>query len=85
MRTALRKMGNSTGMILPKAILGQLGVETGTTMDLVVEGNRIIATPVEQPHRAGWAEAATAIAETADPEADIWGQFGNENDADLTW
>ena len=46
MQTALRKMGNSTGMILPRSILGQIGVTTGAAMDLKVEDGRLIVTPI---------------------------------------
>jgi antitoxin MazE len=42
-RTALRKMGNSTGMIVPKAILAELGARAGEPMDLRVEGGRMVA------------------------------------------
>lgn len=83
MRTSLRKMGNSTGMIVPRSILGQIGVTTGAAMDLRVEDGKIIASPVTQVRRAGWAIAAEAIAdEAADDE---WTGFGNEDDAALTW
>ena len=86
MRSALRKMGNSTGLIVPKNVLREAGVESGTTLDLIVEDGRIIATPVRDHPRAGWAEAAAMIA--ADPEpADeaAWRSFSNSDDADLTW
>jgi len=85
MQTALRKMGNSTGMILPRAILGQIGVTTGAAMDLRVEDGKLIATPVRSGQRDGWAAAAAEI--TADEVGDeaAWRGFGNEDDADLTW
>ncbi len=85
MHSALRKMGNSTGLIVPKAVLAEAGLASGTTLDLVVEGGRIVATPVAAP-RAGWAEAAAAIAaapEGADEAA--WRGFGVEDDDGLTW
>jgi antitoxin MazE len=85
MRTALRKMGNSTGMIVPKAILGQLGVASGTAMDVSVEGNRIVATPVETMRRAGWAEAAEVIGNVPDAGAADWLDLGLDGDAHLTW
>jgi antitoxin MazE len=86
MHSALRKMGNSTGLIVPKAVLREAGIASGTTLDLIVEDGRIIASPVRDLPRAGWAEAAALIA--ADPEpADeaAWRGFANEGDADLTW
>ena len=85
MRSALRKMGNSTGMIVPKAMLGQLGLSSGAAMELTIEGNRIIATPVEVAVRAEWADAAAAIGAVADDEADGWQAFGSDGDDALTW
>jgi antitoxin MazE len=85
MKTALRKMGNSTGMILPRSILGQIGVATGAAMDLKVEGGRLIVTPIKSETRAGWADGAALIARGDGDDEAAWRGFGNEGDADLTW
>jgi len=66
-------MGNSTGMILPKPVPRELGVESGTMMDVVVENGRVVATPVRRDVHAGWAEAAD------------WLGFANEDDDTLAW
>lgn len=42
-RTALRRMGNSTGMIVPKAILAAMGAREGEPLDVSVENGRLIA------------------------------------------
>jgi antitoxin MazE len=85
MQTILRKMGNSTGIILPKALLGELGVASGQALDVKVERGRIVATPVKTERRAEWANAARVIGAEADTEAEAWAAFGNEGDNDLTW
>lgn len=86
MQTALRKIGNSTGMILPGAILGEIGVSSGTTMDLRVEDGKLIATPVRTAPREGWAEAAALVAAAEeDPDEAAWAAFGNDGDDALTW
>jgi antitoxin MazE len=84
MQTALRKMGNSTGMIVPRSILGEIGVSIGTTMDLTVQDGKLIATPVADRRRDGWAAAASIVAEEPN-ETEAWQGFGNEDDDDLTW
>lgn len=81
MRTALRKMGNSTGMIVPKAILTEIGARAGAAFELSVKEGKIIAAPVPGV-RAGWSEAAAALAE--EPPSD-WTGFGNDEDAELAW
>ena len=86
MHSALRKMGNSTGLIVPKTVLREAGVESGTTLDLTVENGRIIASPVRDHPRAGWAEAADAIAAAPEPADEAaWRGFAHAEDADLTW
>ena len=81
-QTSLRKMGNSTGMLVPRAVLTAMGLTTGAAMDLTIEDGRLIATPVAATPRAGWAEAAAAIREDDAPE---WRAFGAEDDAHLIW
>jgi antitoxin MazE len=79
-------MGNSTGMILPKPVPRELGVESGTMMDVVVENGRVVATPVRRDVHAGWAEAAGVIGASAvGDEADEWLGFANEDDDTLAW
>jgi antitoxin MazE len=86
MLTVLRKMGNSTRMILPKPILKALGIETGTAMELVVEDGRVVAMPVRREVREGWdADAERIGAESLDADAEAWLLFGNASDAKLTW
>ena len=84
MRTALRRMGNSTGMIVPRAILDELGSGIGEDLDLKVENGRLVAAPVRTGLRAGWAEAARALAEAGD-DAPVWPDFANDEDDELRW
>ena len=86
MRSALRRMGNSTGLILPKLLLEQAGVGRGAVVELTVENGAIVATPVREAPRAGWAEAAAQIGrdELSEDEAG-WASFGLQDEADLKW
>jgi antitoxin MazE len=83
-RAAVRKLGNSAGIIIPKPILLQIGVQVGDELDLALDDNRIVLTPVKRHPRAGWAKAAKGIAETSD-DASVWPEFGNAGDAELKW
>jgi antitoxin MazE len=84
MQTALRKLGNSAGVIIPKAILDELDLSAGDAVELRLEDGRLILAPVRRPSRAGWADASRAIAEAGD-DAPVWPEFGNVGDADLVW
>ena len=75
----IRRIGNSHGVVIPKPVLAQLGLngEAGAEMTIVL---RRPASPV----RGGWAEAARKIAE-ADDDALVMGEFGNARDGELFW
>ena len=84
MRSVVRKMGNSSGIIIPKPMLAALGAQAGDAVEVTSEDDRIVIVPLRRTVRAGWAEDARAIAEAGD-DVLVWPEFGNEGDADLTW
>jgi antitoxin MazE len=45
-RVAVRKWGNSLGVRIPKALAEQAGIANGSAIDLVADGNRLVATPI---------------------------------------
>ena len=84
MRAAIRKLGNSSGVILPKSVLADAGISTGDTVDISLDKGRIVLAPTPRKPRAGWAEAARKLAEAGD-DALVWPEFGNEGDDELVW
>jgi len=82
MKTAIRRMGNSQGVLIPKPILAQLGLED--TVEMEVENDSIVLRRPAKTSRAGWAEASEAIAAAGDDEL-IMGEFSNADDVDLAW
>ena len=61
MRAPIRKLGNSSGVIIPKPILSQIGVEAGDDLDLSLDEDRIVLAPVKRNPRAGWADTRSAL------------------------
>lgn len=51
MRTSLRKVGNSRGVIIPAALLA--ACEMSDEVDIRLEGKKLVIAPVKAP-RAGW-------------------------------
>ena len=47
MRAAIRKLGNSSGLIIPKSMLAEIGIAAGDPVDLSLEDGRIAITPVQ--------------------------------------
>ena len=84
MQAAVRKLGNSAGVIIPKSLLAQLRLSAGDTVDMRLEDGRLILVPIPRTKRAGWAEASQAVA-VSDDDALVWPEFGNVGDTDLTW
>jgi antitoxin MazE len=84
MQTAVRKVGNSAGVIIPKSLLAQVGLSAGDAVDISLENGRLVLAPVQPAKRVGWAEASRAIAATGD-DALVWPEFTNAHDDALKW
>lgn len=85
METRLRKIGNSAGVVLPRAVLNAACVAIGARMDVALEGERIVITPLATATRQTWAVAAAEIGSAGDTEAEEWLNVGNEDDSALRW
>lgn len=84
MRSAVKKIGNSAGIVIPKPLLAEIGAKAGDGVELTVEQGRIVIERVQTQAREGWAEDAKRLA-AADDDALAWPEFGNAEDAELTW
>jgi antitoxin MazE len=75
-------MGNSHGVLIPKPILIQLGLEDEVEMD--IENDALVIRRPRPEVRKGWAEASKAIALAGEDEL-VMGDFPNADDVDMTW
>lgn len=82
MKATIRKMGNSQGVLIPKAILAQLGLENEVEME-IVNDTLVLRRPRQAP-RQGWAEASRKIAADGDDTL-VLGELPNADDAELKW
>ena len=82
MEVAIRKMGNSQGVLIPKPILAQLGLQG--TADLQVRDGVIEIRATRRNPREGWADDARRLAEQGG-DALVWPEFANEGDNELVW
>jgi antitoxin MazE len=78
----IRRIGNSHGIVIPKPLLAQIGLEGHAEM--TIERDALVLRRPAKATRAGWAAAAQKIAEH-DDDALAMGEFGNEEDAELSW
>ncbi|MFM2427135.1 MAG: hypothetical protein RL707_961 [Pseudomonadota bacterium] len=82
MHIAIRPFGNSRGIVIPKPLLTQLGLEDEA--EVSIENDALVIRKPAQAARAGWGEAAKALAQAND-DVLVMGDFGNEADKDLKW
>ena len=78
----IRQIGNSRGVVIPKAILEQVGFDDQA--DLVIEGDKLVLSKPKKNPREGWAEDSIVIA-AAGEDGLVLGDFMNEGDEDWVW
>lgn len=83
MKTAIRKMGNSQGVLIPKPFLTQIGMEMGD-VDIDIENGAIVIRKLAKKPRDGWAEFSQEIAVAGDDKL-VMPEFANEDDKELVW
>jgi antitoxin MazE len=83
MKTTLRKMGNSTGIIIPKTFLTELDFESDD-VEMTIENDAIVIRKPVKDVRLGWAEASEALTAKGE-DALQWPSFANQSSEDVTW
>lgn len=84
MQISIRNIGNSKGVVIPKAMLAQVGLDGESVAAVAVEGGSIVLRKPAKPVREGWAQAAQAISASGG-DALVMGEFSNADDKDLQW
>jgi len=84
MQIAIRTIGNSKGIVLPKPLLAQAGLDGETAADIAVENGSIVLRKPAKAVRSGWDDAAKALAATGG-DGLLMGEFENADDAEWVW
>jgi antitoxin MazE len=84
MEIAIRNIGNSKGVVLPKPFLAQVGLDGQATAIIEVKNGTIVLRKPVKTVRAGWAQAAAAVSAKSE-DALLMGEFGNLEDEELGW
>ena len=82
MLATIRRLGNSQGVLIPKPLLQQIGLEGH--VEMAVEGDALVLRKPKAAPRSGWAEASRKVAAIGD-DALVLPEFANEADAELRW
>jgi antitoxin MazE len=81
-RVTIRQIGHSRGIVIPKPLLAQVGIEGFA--DMTIERDALLLRRPAKSTRAGWAVASRKIAGAGD-DALALGEFGNDRDVDRAW
>ena len=84
MEIAIRNIGNSKGVVLPKPFLAQVGLDGLATAIIEVENGTIVLRKPTKTVRSGWAQAAAAVSAKGE-DALLMGEFGNLDDEEMGW
>jgi antitoxin MazE len=84
MKTAIRKMGNSQGILIPKPFLLQTGLDVGE-VEIDVENDAIVIRKPKRRSREGWAQACQQIAASVADQPIAWPLITNDTDAGFSW
>ena len=82
MKTTIRRIGNSKGVILPKPLISQLNLDL--EVELTIEQDAIVIRKLRRRARQGWGAAAKLLAGQREHQL-VWPEFSNKADATLKW
>ena len=77
MKSTLRKIGNSRGVLIPASFLA--ACEIDNEIELRLDGRRIVIEPIRAP-RTGWFDGYNQ-----DTDEDVWGDLVEAEDEDWQW
>jgi antitoxin MazE len=85
MKSHIRKLGNSQGVIIPKPLLDEIGVTAGDPVSLKInKKGRLVMSPVREETRAGWAKDSKTLAQSGEAGR-VWPNIANGSDRPLKW
>jgi antitoxin MazE len=82
LQVAIRAIGNSKGVVIPKIILEQSGIEG--VVEMSVDGGKIILSKPKSTVREYWAQDAQSLVMAGEDEL-VLGDFANAEDGDWVW
>ena len=83
MRSNIRNIGNSKGIIIPQGFLKECLIEEEVNIE--VRDKLIIISPVEDQKRKGWADAFKEMAKNGDDQLLLPDVFDDEDTTDWKW
>jgi antitoxin MazE len=82
LQVAVRAIGNSKGVVIPKIILEQSGIQE--IVEMSVDGEKIVLSKPKNTVRVHWAKDAQDLAKAGEDKL-VLGDLVNEDDGDWVW
>lgn len=82
LQLTIRAIGNSKGIVIPKSVLEQVGLEE--TVNLAIDGEKLVLTKPKSQHRKNWAADAIAISKAGEDSL-LFEDIVNQDDKDWVW
>ncbi|MDB5155893.1 MAG: peptidase [Mucilaginibacter sp.] len=83
MKSTIRNIGNSRGIIIPQSILKECHIENEVNIE--IHNNNIVISPAVELKRKGWEDAFKQMAKNGDDHLVIPDVFDDENIEDWKW
>lgn len=82
MHVTIRPFGNSRGLIIPKPLLAQVGLQDEAEIE--VQDGALVLRPAKAPVRQNWTQAAQAVAQ-AEAQEQVLGEQPLANEDEWQW
>ena len=82
LQVAIRAIGNSKGVVIPKIILEQSGIQE--LVEMSVDGEKIILSKPKNTVRENWSHDAQSLAKSGEDKL-VLGDFSKDEDEDGDW
>ncbi len=69
MKTSIRRLGNSHGLIIPKAFLAEIGLEADDPVELKIKKGKLVVVPLKRDRRSAWAQDSKRLADAGEAHA----------------
>lgn len=65
-KTAIRRFGNSQGVIIPRSVLDEMGLSVDSPIEMTVDDSLLVIRKIASHPREGWAEDAASLSDEED-------------------
>ncbi len=69
MKTTVRRLGNSHGVLIPRPFLAEIGLDADDPVEMKIKKGRLVVAPLKKERRASWAADSKRLAQAGEAGA----------------